>query len=242
MMEMTPILSLSHVSKGYWRGSIHVSVLRDVSLDLTAGDFVAVWGGLKAGKTTLLEIAAGRREPDAGGVHVCGVDLALTSDRAMQRLWRHEIGLAQRRGPHERELSMLDYVAFPLFGTMSYASAQRRAMEAIQELGVDTACAGLRWDELTDGERSLVAIAHAIVREPSLLLVDDPTSSLGVDERERTIALLRRLAVERRMAVLMTAPDMAATLGAQEVFTLTSGELRGLEPWRRAAVIPLPGA
>lgn len=239
---MTPVLALDCVSAGYWRGPIRVDVLRDISLQVAAGDLVAVWGSLKAGKTTLLKVAAGLDPPRAGDVRIGNRSLATLSRQEMQHLRRHEIGFARRTGPVERELSVLDYVAFPLMGTMARAAAQRRAMEAIQQLGIDTACASLRWDELTDGEQTLVSIAHAISRNPTLLLVDDPTSSLGVHERERTVALLRRLAVEQRMAVVMTAPDLAATLGAHEVFTLTSGELHSVGPQSGGDVIRMPGA
>lgn len=238
---MTSLLSFVDVGKWYWRGSIRIEVLRGVSLDVGPGDFVAVWGRLKAGKTTLLRVAAGLDNPDAGEVRFDGRSLASMSREEVQLLRRHAIGFAQRSGPVEEDLSVLDYVAFPLIGTMRRADAQRRALEALERIGADLGCVELRWDELTDGERTLVSIAHAVVREPKVLLVDDPTSNLGVHERERTIAVLHRLASERGMAVLMTAPDMAATLGAHTVLTLTSGELLSAEA-SGAEPIRLPGA
>jgi ABC-type lipoprotein export system ATPase subunit len=235
-----PVLSLTGVSKAFYRGPIRVEVLDSISLTLSPGDYVAVWGGLKAGKTTLLNIAAGLDAPDAGKVRVGGVNLAEMSRRQIQRLRRHDLGYARRTGPHERELTTLEYVAFPLRGTVR--SAERQAMAALHRLGMEPECAGLRWDELTDGERTLVSIAHAIVRKPKLLLVDDPTSNLGLHERERTLALLRRLTVEDRTAVLMTAPDMGAALQAHRAFTLTSGRLAAVESPRAGDVVRLPGA
>jgi ABC-type lipoprotein export system ATPase subunit len=225
-----PVLSFVGVCKGFYRGPVRAEVLRDVELTLAPGDFVAVWGGLKSGKSTLLRIAAGFETPDEGAVFFNGEDLAQMTKRRHARLLRHELAMARRDGPPERELTTLDWVAFPLGGTMRQRAAERRAMAALQELGVDSDCRGLRWEDLTDGERTLVSIAHAIVRDPKVLLVDDPTSSLGHHERQRTIALLYRLAAERRMAVLMTAPDMDATVGAHEAFTLTSGRLHRIAP------------
>ena len=240
---ITPVLSLDGVGKWFWRGSVRVEVLRGVSLEIGVGEFVAVWGRLGSGKSTLLRLAAGLEVPDEGVVRLEGRAIGDLSRDELQRLRRHEIGFADRSGPLERELATLDHVAFPLFGTMPRAQARRRAAAVLGELGLDPACGELRWAELTDGERTLVSIAHAVVRRPKLLLVDDPTSSLGVEERERTVALLHRLASEQGMAVLMTAPDMAATLGAHQVHVLSGGQLlpAGPEP-AEDNVVRLPDA
>jgi ABC-type lipoprotein export system ATPase subunit len=211
-----------------------VEVLRGVSLEVGIGDFVGVWGRLGAGKTTLLRVAAGLDRPDEGVVRFEGRSLGELSRDELQRARRSEIGFVDRSRPLERELTALDYVAFPLIGTMSRAAARRRAGQTLDELGLGPACADLTWAELTDGERTLVSIAHAVVRRPKLLLVDDPTSNLGVHERERTLALLSSLAVHEGMAILMTAPDMAAALGVHQVHLLSGGELFPAGPERLA--------
>lgn len=239
---MTPLLALSDVGKSYWRGSVAVRALRSVSLVLHPGDFVGVWGALGSGKTTLLRLAAGLEVPDEGDIRFEGRRISARPRRELQRLRRREIAFGARSGPVERELAAVDYVAFPLMGEMSRAAARRCAMDTLCRLGLEPPCGALRWTELTDGERTLVTIAHAIVREPKLLLVDDPTSNLGVHERERTIALLHRLAVEQRMAVLMTAPDPAATLGAHAIYTLSGGELLAAGPATGGELVHLPGA
>lgn len=239
---MTPLLSLTDVAKSYWRGTVRVEVLRSVSLELAPGDFVAVWGSLGAGKTTLLRLAAGLDVPDEGEVRFDGQRIADLSSGDLQHLRRHDIGFANRSGPLEREMTVLDHVAFPLFGTMRFPQATRRAMDVLRQLGLDPACGALRWQELTDGERTLASLAHAVVRRPKLLLVDDPTSNLGFHERERTVALLHRFASEDGMAILMAAPDSSATLGAHEVFTLSRGELLPAGPPPGGDLIRLPGA
>lgn len=227
-----PVLSLLGVGRWFWRGSVRVNVLRGVALEVGAGELVAVWGRLGSGKTALLRVAAGLDQPDEGVVRFAGRSFAELSRDELQRVRRGEVGFADRSGPLERELTMVDHVAFPLIGTVPRAEAQRRARAALEEVGLEPDCAGLIWADLTDGERTLVSIAHAVVRRPKLLLVDDPTSSLGVHERERTVALLRGLAAEQGMAVVITAPDMAATLSADHVHVLSNGELlpAGPEP------------
>lgn len=238
------VLRLEGVDRWFWRGSVRVEVLRGLSLEVAAGELVAVWGRLGSGKTALLRIAASLDRPDDGAVEFAGRPFDALEREELQRVRRHAIGFANRTGPLEPELTALDHVAFPLAGVVGRGDARRRAARVLGELGLDAACADLTWGELTDGERTLVSIAHAVVREPRLLLVDDPTSNLGAHERERTVALLRRFAEEQGMAVLMTAPDMAATLGAHRVFVLSGGALLAAErePAQEENVVRFPDA
>jgi ABC-type lipoprotein export system ATPase subunit len=217
------LLSLDAVSKSYWRGSTEVHVLAGASLEVQAGEFMAVWGKRGAGKTTLLRIAAGLETPDRGAVRFDGKDLSTLSERAHASLLRGEVGVVRHAGPRS-ELSMLDYVALPLLVTHGRRGAARRADGALRRVGMSQ-CAGQHWGSLSDGERSLVAIAHGIARAPRLLLVDDPTSNLGVREREDILELLRSLVEETNLAVLMTVPDMPAALGSYRLRALSGGRL-----------------
>ncbi len=217
------LLSLESVSKSYWRGPAEVRVLDGVSLELGAGDFVAIWGRRGAGKTTLLKIAAGLESPDRGTVRFAGEDLSTLSEKDHASNRRGRLGWVRRAGPRS-DLSMLDYVALPLLVKHGRRDANRCAEAALRRVGVSQ-CAGQRWDSLSDGERALVAIAHGIAREPLLLLVDDPTANLGVREREETLQLLRSLVQEREISVLMTVPDMPAAFGSYELRALSNGRL-----------------
>lgn len=217
------LLSLEAVSKSYWRGSTEVRVLTGASLDVNAGEFVAVWGKRGAGKTTLLRIAAGLEAPNSGMIRFDGDDLSTLSEGAHARLMREQIGWVRRAGPRS-ELRMLDYVALPLLIEHGQRRAHRRASEALRRVGM-AECTGQRWNSLSDGERALVAIAHGIVRAPRLLLVDDPTANLGVREREEVMELLRALVEETDLAVLITVPDMPAAMRSHQLRALSGGRL-----------------
>jgi ABC-type lipoprotein export system ATPase subunit len=217
------LLSLDAVAKSYWRGPSEVRVLADVSLDIHAGEFVAIWGKRGAGKTTLLRIAAGLETPDRGTVCFDGEDLSSLSEKAHARLRRREVGWVRRAGPRS-ELSMLDYVALPLLAEHGRKQADRRAAEALRRTGIGQ-CAGQGWESLSDGERVLVAIAHGVARRPRLLLVDDPTANLGVREREEVLQLLGSLVEEAQLAVLMCAPDMPTALHSHQLRSLSGGRL-----------------
>jgi putative ABC transport system ATP-binding protein len=217
-------LSLERVSKSFWRGPHEAIVLNDISLTVFAGECVAIWGQRGSGKTTLLKVAAGLEPPDSGTVSFKGRDLGRVSKAEMVRLLREEIGWARRSGPESDELQMLDYVALPLLKRHTLRRARHRSALALARVGVAD-CSKRRWEDLTDSERTLVSIAHAMVRNPSLLVVDDPTANLDVRQRDQVMGLLRSAAEQEWLAVLITVPDMPSMVHAHRIGSLSDGRL-----------------
>ncbi|HZV74401.1 MAG TPA: ATP-binding cassette domain-containing protein [Conexibacter sp.] len=217
------LLALEQVSKSHWRGRHEIVVLDDVSLEVEAGELVAIFGQRAAGKTTLLRIAAGIDAPDAGTVRFEGRDLGAGRLRRLTGI-HARIGWVGRQGPFASGMRMLDHVALPLLRVVAAGEAERRATRALKRVGAGD-LANARWHELSDAERTLVTIAHAVVRDPALLLADDPTSGLGIEERETVLALLRSIAEERGMAVLATVPEIPDALRSHRVMSLGDGEL-----------------
>jgi ABC-type lipoprotein export system ATPase subunit len=244
---VTTLLALEAVGKSYLRGEHRLRVLKEVTLEVGAGQLVAVWGKRGAGKTTLLKIAARLEAPDQGVVRFDGVDLAGLRESEHTRLMLEKIGWVRRAGP-KSDLRIVDYVALPRLADSGRRRAYSLAAEALERVGM-AECAGQHWGSLSDGERSLIAIAHGIVRAPKLLLVDDPTANLDVLEREEVTQLLRSLAEEEGIAVLMTVPDMPAVMNAHHIASLSGGRLstpppEGPEPLpqeEEGKVIPLRG-
>jgi ABC-type lipoprotein export system ATPase subunit len=227
-----PLLSLTGVSRTFRRGRHELRVLSDATLHLGAGEIVAVQGQRGAGKTTLLKIAAGMEPPDGGRVSFDGWDLTELSDSQLSRLLGEQIGWVQRDGPESR-VRVLDYVALPLLIALGDRVAYTRAAQALERVGAAD-CAQQRWETLSDWERGLVGIAHAIVRSPRLLLVDDVTTILGIRETDVLTKLLRSLADESAIGVLMTVSDAAAASRSNRIMSLAGGRLSGpparLEP------------
>jgi ABC-type lipoprotein export system ATPase subunit len=221
---MTRLLALDGVCLSHWRGEHETIVLADVCLDIHAGELVAVWGQRGAGKTTLALVAAGLQAPEKGSVSFESQSLSELSRGRAARL--HEgIGWVQRTGPQSEDFdSVLDYVALPLLGRHSPRSARRLARAMLTRLEV-SGCADERWANLTDGERTLVALAHALVREPRLLVADDPTANLDVLQREEVTGLLRRAADEQGLGILITVPDMPEVAYADRIGSLSEGRL-----------------
>lgn len=238
----TSLLSMENVSKTYYRGPHQLQVLCGVSLDVYAGDFIAVYGQRGAGKTTLLKIAAGVEAPDSGTVRFGGQDLATLPRRRLAALHREEIGWVRRAGPQSQDLRMIDHVALPLLSLLGQQQAQEKAKEALTQVGVGM-CGFEHWGNLSDAERMAVSLAQGLVREPRLLLVDDPTAGLDVLERERIVALIRAVADEGRLGVVMVVPELPAMLRARDVRSLSAGRLLAPDPppGGRGVVVDFPG-
>ncbi len=235
------LLTLESVTKSYWRGPRELRVLRGASLEVHPGTVVAVYGQRNSGKTALLGVAAGFEVPDGGTVSFDGTDLARLSGNELARLHREEIGWVEREGPHAADLPVALHTALPLYGDHGRRAARRRALAALATYDVEH-CADALWRDLSDFERIRCALAQAMVREPRLLIADDPTAGLGLLDREHVCARLRLAAEEHGIAVLMAVPDMSSMLHADELRALSRGRL--IEPAARprddADVIDFP--
>lgn len=234
-----PALVLESVSFRRWRGDRRLDVLQDVGLELESGEVGAVWGARSSGKSTLLSLAAGLLEPDSGRVLVGGRDLAALSVRERSALLHYEVGIVTRRGPSIRGVSVSQWVAMAIMDRVDWPVARRRAHEALHRVGA-SGIAEAGWDRLSDGERTLVAIAHAVVRRPRLLLVDDLNAGLALLERDEVMSLLRSLVSTADTAVLVTTAEVTDVEGATPIWSLAGGRLVGRESRGDATVVDFP--
>lgn len=218
-------------------GGPPLTVLDAVSFHVWPGEIVAIRGGRRAGKTTLLRVAAGCELPQSGTVWVGGKPITGVSGGRRARRAR-AVGYVPKRPRFADRRSVADHVALPLLAArVPLASATVRAYAALDrvdalELADTAAC------ELTPVERCRVALAQALVARPAVLLVDEPGMTANAEERSRLHRLLWELARERpELAIVMTTRDDRGLAGAR-VLTLADGRLT--EPVRDADVIPLP--
>ena len=236
------VLSLTGVCLSFPRGRRHViRVLADVTLELEAGETVAVLAQRAQGKTSLLRVAAGMERPDRGQVRFQGEDLWSFSERRRSRLLGGQIGWVRPAVP-DLDMPMLANVALPLFASHGKSEAYARATAALERVGAQE-CAQQFWGSLADWERALVAVAQGIARAPKLLLVDDLTLSLGLGEADDVMQLLDTLAAEQGFAVLMSVSDAGATTWSRRVATLSGGELLETPrpPLDQGNIIDFPG-
>jgi ABC-type ATPase involved in cell division len=238
---MALLLSLTEVTKRYVDGRRDFVVLDRVSLEIDAGDFVGMWGPKRSGKSTLLRTMAGVEQPDSGEVSFDGQRMSGVSARKRSRLLRHGgIALVSTdwRSQMVRPVVELVATACASDGT-PMREARTLARKALGRVDA-TECADAQTDRLTLGERLRVALAMALVREPRLLLVDEPAVLPSPTESEDFYALLRSLGKERDLAVVIASENLAALSGTVRTMAVSSGEVRSMD--QDGVIVQFPAA
>lgn len=235
------VLELEGVGKVFTRGSRLVVALDRVSLSCERGDCVAVYGTSRSGKSTLLRLAAGMETPTSGSVLYDGQDLCALSERRRSSLLRSAVAWLPASLDFQPGLNVLEQVALSSFlGSRDYARSKRAARDALSTAGIEN-CADAKPSELSDGELRLTGIAQAIVKQPRLLLADEPATNLDPVERDRVLDLLRACAVEHGAAVLFSATHADETLRSTWLVRLDAGRLTvPSKPSPRGEVIGFP--
>ncbi len=220
---MDALIQLTDVSKRYAAGG--VPALNRVSLQVAAGEAVAVMGPSGSGKSTLLNLIAGLDKPSDGTVTVAGQRVDTLSETRLARYRRTQVGMIFQFFNLLDELTVADNVLLPaqLAGTPR-GKARARAGELLDQLGID------RYRDtypgrLSGGERQRVAIARALINDPAVLLADEPTGAVDTATGEEIGQLLLSLNAGGQTLVLVThSPDVAARY-AKRTVRLVDGEV-----------------
>jgi putative ABC transport system ATP-binding protein len=187
-----------------------VRALRGVSIDIHAGDQVAVVGPSGSGKTTMLTILGTLERPSEGDVVVAGRDAVQASDRELAGLRAHEIGFVFQDFHLQDVMSALDNVATGMLYTGAPTGERREAArEALERVGLGHRLTH-RPGQLSGGERQRVAIARALAKRPSIILADEPTGNLDSQSGADVIELLHSLAAEGATLGLITHDENVA--------------------------------
>ncbi|MET7279486.1 ABC transporter ATP-binding protein [Kribbella sp. NPDC005582] len=199
--------------------------LDEVSLEIHAGEAVAVMGPSGSGKSTLLSMVAGLDRPTSGTVVVHGDDLGALDEKGLALFRRRRIGMIFQFFNLLDDLSALDNVALAAQLTGTAAShARKRALELFEELGI----AGRRNvypSQLSGGERQRVAVARALMNRPALLLADEPTGALDTRAGEQVMDLLLDLNQIGQTLLLVTHDQQLATRCASRVIDFVDGQV-----------------
>jgi ABC-type multidrug transport system ATPase subunit len=227
------LLALEHVGKRYGSGVQSRTALRDVSFAIEPGELVVIWGRRRSGRSTLLRVAAGIERPDTGFVRLDGHDVYAPRMYALDALSYCRTSFR----PAEGQLVLDQLLLGPLSRGITAIAARARASDALRRVDAEQLLA-VRCGDLDVAERVRVAIARALVREPRLLVIDEPTIGVDLLARDGILSLLRSLANEG-IAVLTSTADAAGLEDADRALTLSDGELSGSAVPDNAAVIPL---
>ena len=222
------VLTARGLSRTYGTGATARRVVDGVDLDLRAGELVAIVGPSGSGKSTLLNLLGGLDRSSAGSVEIAGADLARVSQRRLTDLRRREIGFVFQFFNLVGELTALENVLLPARLARDLDGGRVRARDLLERLGV-AHVAGSLPAELSGGEEQRIAIARALVMEPSVILADEPTGNLDAAAGERVIQLLRE-AVGSDRAVLIVTHHAEHATAADRILTMLDGRLAGTAP------------
>jgi putative ABC transport system ATP-binding protein len=201
-----------------------VQALDDVNLTVQAGEFAAIVGPSGSGKSSLLAVAGGLARPDRGTVSVAGHDMTVPSRRTRTDLRRRHVGFVFQSGNLLPALTVADQLRLlQRFGPRREQTG-RDPVELLSDVGMADK-AGRRPHELSGGERQRVGIARALVTEPSVLLVDEPTAALDRARSHDIVQLMAREARERSVAVVMVTHDHDVLQYCDTVYEMIDGKL-----------------
>lgn len=219
------IIQTNNLSKVYGNGDAVVTALRDVSLTVETGEFVAVMGPSGCGKSTLLHLIGGLDRPTAGTIQLDGDDLSRLSDTRLTEVRRRKIGFVFQFFNLIPVLDAVENAALPLIlDGMKLAAARATAAEWLQRVGLDGQTSH-RPDQLSGGQQQRVAIARALATEPALVLADEPTGNLDSRASDEVAGLLRQVADEWQRAVLMVTHDPRIAAYADRIIFLKDGSI-----------------
>jgi putative ABC transport system ATP-binding protein len=219
------MLELERVVKHYRAAGEEVRAVDGVSLQVNAGEMVAVQGPSGSGKTTLLLLIAALLAPEQGTIRFAGRDISSLSEDEVSDYLMRDVGFIHQSYRLMPRVSTIENAALKLLvGGMGTREAKRHTVPWLQRLGLGDRL-GHTPEELSGGERQRVAIARALTGKPRLILADEPTGNLDSARSLETIGLLAVLAHEQDAAVVLVTHDAEAAGLADRRYTLRDGRL-----------------
>lgn len=218
------LIQIENVTRAYVMGARTLYALRDVSLTIRAGEFVAVVGPSGSGKSTLLNLIGGIDKPNAGRVCVAGIEISALNENALAR-WRGEhIGIVFQFFQLLPTLTALENVMLPMELRNAFPDHRRaRALDALARVGLQDHAHQLP-SELSGGEQQRVAIARALINDPPILLADEPTGNLDTQTSEQVLQLFSELHRSGKTIVLVT-HEQSLARAASRIVSMRDGRI-----------------
>jgi putative ABC transport system ATP-binding protein len=216
---------LTKIVKDYPKGRDVVHALRGVNLEIGDGEWLSIQGPTGHGKSTLLQLLGGLDRPTSGSLELEGRELARLGEGSMTKVRASTIGFIFQTFNLIPTLSAQENVETALVPLgVSGASRKSRAAEALASVGLEDRAHHLP-SELSGGQQQRVAIARALVKEPKVLLADEPTGNLDEDTRDEIIALLEKMWQDKGLTMVMVTHDSTIARRAQRLGIMRNGQL-----------------
>ena len=218
-----PLISASNLERVFNLGSERIRAVHDINLEVTSGKLLVITGRSGSGKTTLLNLLGGLDTPTSGSVYFQERDLSRLSEWELTQLRRKQIGFVFQSFGLLSLLSAYENVELPLrISEWGRAERQKRAGECLDMVGLSSR-SHHRPYELSGGELQRVAIARAIAHRPALILADEPTGELDLANGSEIINLLKRIANEENVGIVVATHDKAIAEIADDTREISDG-------------------
>lgn len=222
---MSALIQVKNVSKSYWRNSLEIPVLNNVTLDINEGEFIALMGPSGSGKTTLLNLIAGIDRPSGGEISISDINIAKLGESALAKWRSSNVGFVFQFYNLIPVLTAFENVELPLLLTkLSKAERKKHVETALNIVGLGDRIHHYP-KQLSGGQEQRVAIARAIVTDPVILVADEPTGDLDRQSAEEILNLMERLNTEFKKTIVMVTHDPHAAEKAKVVRHLEKGDL-----------------
>lgn len=220
-----PLVEIRNVDKAFQRDSQRIDVFTDLSLDIAEGSFLALMGPSGSGKSTLLNLLAGLDKPTRGAVRVAGAEVSAMTPAQLAPWRARHIGFVFQSFNLLPVLTAYQNVELPLLLTnLSKRERDERVRVALGVVGLEDRM-GHYPRQLSGGQEQRTAIARAIVADPTLILLDEPTGQLDAKSSQEVLTLLRRLNDEFKKTIVVVTHDAHAAERAKTVLHLEKGDL-----------------
>jgi macrolide transport system ATP-binding/permease protein len=216
------MISLKNISKIYGKGDIAVCALRDISLEIAQGEFVAIMGSSGSGKSTLLHILGFLDRPDSGVYNILDTDISRLSDDDLAYLRNSLVSFVFQQFHLLRRTSALENVELPLI----YANKRghiERALKTLKSVGLANRARHAP-NELSGGEQQRTAIARALVNDPMIIFADEPTGNLDTKSEEEIIRIIKDLNGQGKTIIMVTHENEIAR-HAKRIITMRDGRI-----------------
>ena len=240
-MLAAPVIRLTHLGKHYETRAGPVPVLRDLTLEIGPGEFVAIMGPSGSGKSTLMSILGCLDAASEGSYQFEGRDVGVLGRHQLAALRNQVIGFVFQGFNLLARASLLDNVALPLvYAGVGPSERHRKARSMLERVGLGRYEALLP-DQISGGQQQRVAIARALVNHPRLILADEPTGNLDTRTGHEIMDLFRRLNADQRITIVLVTHDRDIAAYASRLVHLVDGQVAHDDPvLRRVAGGRLP--
>ena len=223
--ELRRMIRAEHLSKVYRMGKIEVPALRDVSLKIEEGEFLAIVGPSGSGKSTLLNMLGCLDKPTSGAVFIGGVNTASLSENELAEIRRKKIGFIFQQFNLIHSLTALENVALPMFFAGVKSDARiKRAAELLAKVGLRERMHH-KPSELSGGQQQRVAIARALSNNPAVIIGDEPTGNVDSETGDAIMGILEGLNRNEGRTIIVVTHDTEIAAHAPRVIRMKDGRL-----------------